>query len=223
MMRFRSVHAGFTIIELMIVVALMAILAGMAFPAFQSFIASNRLTAESNELLAGLNLARSEAVKAQRRVVLCRAAAADGVVSFSAASGCVTTADSEPWQAWAVFVDENGSGSIDGTERVVRVQAISGNALSVVSDTALATAGNRIAFRPDGMARGQGSMALQVAAIQVCDRSGVLAGNSNIRVVSLAAGSRMSIARANGANGTSCTVAAQPVDESGGSTPAEGG
>ncbi|OYW28041.1 MAG: Pre-pilin like leader sequence, partial [Methyloversatilis sp. 12-65-5] len=96
MTRLRPAHAGFTMIELMIVVTLMAILAAFAFPAFQSFIASNRLTAESNELLSGMNLARSEAVRTQRRVLLCRAAAADGAVNFSATNGCVTTADSQP-------------------------------------------------------------------------------------------------------------------------------
>ncbi|MCQ9379087.1 GspH/FimT family pseudopilin [Methyloversatilis sp. XJ19-49] len=219
MTRLRPAHAGFTMIELMIVVTLMAILAAFAFPAFQSFIASNRLTAESNELLSGMNLARSEAVRVQRRVLLCRAAAADGVVNFSATNGCVTTANSEPWQAWAVFVDENSNGAIDGTERILRMQAIAGNALELISNDDLAAAGNRIAFRPDGMARGQGSLALQTAQVRVCDRSGAL-GGSNMRVVSLVSGSRMSIARGNDAN---CGVTVQPVEEGGGgSTPVEG-
>ena len=220
MTRFRPAHAGFTMIELMIVVTLLAVLAAFAFPSLQSFIASNRLTAESNELLSGMNLARSEAVRVQRRVLLCRAAAADGVVNFSATNGCVTTANSEPWQAWAVFVDENSNGAIDGTERILRMQAITGNALELISNDDLAAAGNRIAFRPDGMARGQGSLALQTAQIRVCDRSGAL-GGSNMRVVSLVSGSRMSIARGSDAN---CGVTVAPVEEGGGgSTPVEGG
>lgn len=219
MTRLRPAHAGFTMIELMIVVTLMAILAAFAFPSFQSFIASSRLTAESNELLSGMNLARSEAVRVQRRVVLCRAAAADGVVDFTAASGCVTTADSQPWQAWAVFVDENSNGALDGTERILRVQPITGNALELISNDDLAAAGNRIAFRPDGMARGQNSLALQAAEVRVCDRSGALSAN-NMRVVSLVSGSRMSIARGSDAN---CGVTVAPVEEGGGgSTPVEG-
>ena len=187
--------AGFTLIEMMIVVVIMAILSAVAFPAFQAFIASNRLTAESNELLAGLNLARSESVRVQRRVVLCRAAASNGVVTFSAGNACVTTADSNPWQAWGVFVDDDSSGDLNGTERVVRVQAINGSSIRVVSDSTLATAGNRIVFRPDGMARGAGSLALQSAQIRVCDNSGAITGE-NVRIVSLASGSRMSVSRA---------------------------
>jgi len=222
MTRLRPAHAGFTMIELMIVVTLMAILAAFAFPSFQSFIASNRLTAESNELLSGMNLARSEAVRVQRRVLLCRAAAADGVVSFTTTAGCVTTSDSEPWQAWAVFVDGvsgDPDGVFNGSDRIVRLHAISGSALNLISDDALAAAGNRIAFRPDGMARAHDSSALQTAQVRVCDRSGVLSGN-NMRLVSLASGSRMSIARGNDAN---CGVVVQPVEEGGGgSTPVEG-
>ncbi len=206
-------------IELMIVVTLMAILASFAFPAFQSFIASSRLTAESNELLAGLNLARSEAVRIQRRVVLCRAAATDGAVTFSAASGCITTADSEPWQAWAIFVDEDASGNINGTERVVRVQPINGNALRLISDDDLGTAGNRIAFRPDGLARGHDSLALQAAQIRVCDSSGSLSVD-NMRVVTLVSGSRMSVLRASGVD---CGVTVATPEEGGGESIPAGG
>jgi type IV fimbrial biogenesis protein FimT len=206
MTRLRPAHAGFTMIELMIVVSLLAILAAFAFPSFQSFIASSRLTAESNELLSGMNLARSEAVRVQRRVLLCRAGATGGVVNFSATNGCVTTADSEPWQAWAVFVDENSNGAMDGTERIVRVQAITGNALEFISNDGLAAAGNRIAFRPDGMARGQDSLALQAAEVRVCDRSGALSGG-NMRVVSLVSGTRMSVAKGTDSN---CGVTVAP-------------
>jgi type IV fimbrial biogenesis protein FimT len=205
-----SRHAGFTLIELMLVVLLMAVLAAFAFPAFQSFIASTRLTAESNELLSGLNLARSEAVRLQRRVVLCRAAASDGVVTFAEGSGCITSDDGQPWQGWGVFVDQDTDGVLDADEDVVRVQAISGAALRITSDANLGAAGNRVVFRPDGLARGPGTLALQAGQIFVTDGT----NESSLRCVTLASGSRMSVMKADvGRNPRQCEVPVAPEPE----------
>jgi len=69
-----SARRGFTLIELLIVIALVAILATLAGPAFRSFIQNTRATAQANELVAALNLARSEAAKRGVTVELCAAA-----------------------------------------------------------------------------------------------------------------------------------------------------
>lgn len=54
---------GFTLIELLVTIAVMAILATIAVPGFQRMMAVNRVVADYNEVLSGLNFARSEAVK----------------------------------------------------------------------------------------------------------------------------------------------------------------
>ncbi len=186
---------GFSLIELLIVVALLAIVAAMAMPSLQGFVASNRLTAESNELLAGINLARSEAVRTQRRVILCRVASSAGRVTLTASSGCVTTADGAAWQGWAVFVDSDSDGSFDTGEPMLRSQAITAASLVFASDAVLGAAGNRIVFRPDGLARAVDAVALQAAQITVCDSSGALAANNGRNVV-LLSGSRVAVTRA---------------------------
>jgi type II secretion system protein H len=56
-------NSGFTIIELMIVVALIAIIATIAVPSFQGLIESNRLKSTTNNVLGILNYARTEAVR----------------------------------------------------------------------------------------------------------------------------------------------------------------
>lgn len=211
----RSAQHGFTLIELMIVVALLAIISAFALPAFQSFIASNRLTSEANELLAGLNLARSEAVRTQRHVVLCRT---NGVVEVDPSDpncpmkieGCVETSAGS-WQGWAVFVDSDSNGVYARSECVVRTHVPSGS-LNVVSNNDLGSTGNRIKFRPDGLARAQDSMALQNAGISVCDSSGSLSLTANARNVNLLSGSRMAVTR--GGN-SSCGVTSveEPVEE----------
>jgi len=57
------IQRGFTIIELMITLLIVAILSTMALPSFTQMIKNNRLTTQANELVLALNLSRSEAVK----------------------------------------------------------------------------------------------------------------------------------------------------------------
>lgn len=61
---------GFTLIELMVVVALVAIVASFAVPSFQTMIANSRLASSTNDLVGVLNFARTEAVKRGRTVMV---------------------------------------------------------------------------------------------------------------------------------------------------------
>jgi len=63
-------NRGFTAIELMVTVALLAIFATFAFPNFTNLILRNTIDSEANDLIVMLNLARSEAIKRNRSVSL---------------------------------------------------------------------------------------------------------------------------------------------------------
>jgi type IV fimbrial biogenesis protein FimT len=54
---------GFTLIELLITLAVLAIVLAFAVPSFTNLIENSRVTTQTNNLLAAVNLARSEAVK----------------------------------------------------------------------------------------------------------------------------------------------------------------
>src|SRR3974377_2424724 len=56
-------HAGFTLVELLITVLVLAILLGLAVPAFRSFMQNDQQWVGQNNLVLSLNSARSEAVK----------------------------------------------------------------------------------------------------------------------------------------------------------------
>ena len=67
----RSVRrAGFTLIELMVVVALISIMLVIAVPSFASFISNYRVTGATNDFLQGITLTRTEALKRSRRVLM---------------------------------------------------------------------------------------------------------------------------------------------------------
>ena len=75
---------GFSLIELMVVIAIAAVLASLAVPSFQGMIASSNLTSTTNDLIATLARAKSDAVRRGKRVTVC--------ISANGAS-CTTTGD----------------------------------------------------------------------------------------------------------------------------------
>jgi len=62
--------AGFTMVELMVAVAILGILAGFAAPAFRDMMVNERVKSASFELTAALTVARSEAIKRNVSVTL---------------------------------------------------------------------------------------------------------------------------------------------------------
>lgn len=60
--------AGFTLVELLVTVAVITIVATIAVPGFQGMMARNQLAADYNVVLSGLNQARSEAIKRRENV-----------------------------------------------------------------------------------------------------------------------------------------------------------
>lgn len=68
---------GLTLIELMVTIAVLAILISIAVPSFTTMIRNNSSLALGEELVVALNYARSEAVKRGARVALC--GSADGL------------------------------------------------------------------------------------------------------------------------------------------------
>jgi type IV fimbrial biogenesis protein FimT len=63
--------AGFTLVELLITIVVVSILLALGAPAFKDFIKNNRVTAQTNDLVSAIQLARSEALKRGTNMVVC--------------------------------------------------------------------------------------------------------------------------------------------------------
>ena len=124
---------AFTLIELLITLAVVGILATISAPSMKQFIHSNRLSTATNELIADFNLARSEAIKRSISTGVCK----------SSGTACTTTG---VWTTgWLVFADTDLTPGWSATDTVLRVHESLPGGISVTA------AANVVMFSGQGL------------------------------------------------------------------------
>jgi len=135
--RFVGVNDGFTLIELLVTLAVSVVLLGLAAPAMMGLVATRRANSLTNDLVASINLARSESIKRNDRVVLCKST--DG-------ASCSTTGSWE--QGWILFQDINNNALRESTEEVLKRQNPSSGGVTLTGNQNVA---NYLSMTPSGM------------------------------------------------------------------------
>lgn len=144
-------NSGFTLLELLITVAIISIVMAIAVPSMTTFTQNDRLTTNINTLIGHLAYARSEAVKRSQQVSIC-------------SSNNATTCTGGNWQdGWIVYIDADGDNSFTAGEEVLRAQqALEG------ANTLTTAIGTQVTYDYRGFVN-----AASVGNFQLCDgRSG---------------------------------------------------
>ena len=165
-------QSGFTLLELMITLAVAGVIVGLAAPTMRTFGQNNKLAGASNDLLRSFQIARSEAIKRQQNVVVCATTdptAANPVCSYGAFNG------------WIVFQDTNSNWQSDGdaTEPVIERHGLLDTTLNVRNDK------NGIeSYNSQGFANPKATKD-PTRNIVICDKRGVTlsAGSSTARAI----------------------------------------
>jgi len=165
---------GITLVELLVALAIIAIVAGFAIPSFLGLVASTRVSSTVNAFVLDTRYARGEAMRRGKTVTICRSA--DPAAKPPKCSGGNGAAVGGWREGWFVFTDEDGDGAFDsGADSVVRIQdafAYTGSFLAVNNAGSPVNNRNHISFDANGRAVGLQTRWLVQAA-------GALASNSS--------------------------------------------
>jgi len=130
---------GLTLIELLVTLAVVAILAMVAVPSMQSHLAARSTAGGADQLMQALRLARSESIKRLTTVTLCSTPdphAASPDCGGDWASG------------WLVFVDTDRDAAVGGNDLVLKVGAVPASVGGLAEDAGA----HSVTFEANGLA-----------------------------------------------------------------------
>ncbi|SIS41512.1 type IV fimbrial biogenesis protein FimT [Thalassolituus maritimus] len=159
---------GFTLLELLVVVAISGILLGVGLPAMGALIERNQFEAEVSALHRAVALSRSMAVYRGEAVSLC---------PLDNLGNC-----SDQWSnSLSIFADTDRSGSLDENEVIIKVlPALSGDSSNLIRDFNRSSA---VMFYPSGSAFGRnGTMKVCLRSTPNLSATIIISGSGRIRM-----------------------------------------
>lgn len=128
----QSQNIGFTLIELMVTIAVAAVLLVIAAPNFVAFQRSSELTSAANSFVAALGAARGEAMKRGRQAVV------------------VPRQDNNWATGWTVFVDTDNNQQFNGSDILILQQAALPSYFSATGQGTAQSSPAYVMFNPSG-------------------------------------------------------------------------
>lgn len=152
----RKRASGVTLIELMVTISIAVITITIAVPSFQGVITRNRIASFTNQLVQSFHLARSEAIKRGRNVIVCPS---------NSTNDADPTCDGTAWtDGWIIYLDQDGDSSFNNDDVLIRVGQL--GAVPVQITTSEFADG--IEFRPTGQAHKLAEMTTGSGSFILC-------------------------------------------------------
>ena len=112
---------GFTLVELLVSLSVVAIITSVAAPSFTALMKSTSISSSVNTFLADMRFARAEALRRGGGVVMCRS---DAPEAATPACGTGSGPGGNGWvSGWIIFHDLNNDGTKAAAEPLLRVQS----------------------------------------------------------------------------------------------------
>jgi type IV fimbrial biogenesis protein FimT len=146
-MRHGQSNDGLTLVELLVTVALAALLVTLAAPSFQGLITKMQRSTVISGISEALFYARGEAVRRGAFVSIC---------ALSSVSECATSAAPDWNLGWLIFSDGDGDGVLEAGDELLRVAVSEHRQYSLKGAGAIAQS---LTFKPDGAPMAFGSLA----------------------------------------------------------------
>lgn len=191
---------GFTLIELMVTIAVAALVLTIAVPSFESAINNGRLSSAANEMIGALQSARAEAIRHNKRAGFCLSKTAN-----MANPSCVA-ANATDANGWITFLDLDRNGSYGAADTLLRTGTSHGRI--VIQASSNVQGRSRVIFRSDGFARDNGGTSFLNGAIDLCIPT--TRPPTNIRRILIGSGGRMSMTIPEGGTGV-CNAPGNPT------------
>lgn len=133
-----SRRQGFTLVEVMVSIAILSMLAALAVPAFREISEKFSVSSVTDEMVAAINLTRNSAVQYNGNVVIIKLTEAETGLP----SGTCNT--NQNWSCgWRVFADTNGNAAWDAGETNIYTFSMSRNVVVMRSVTGVSMTANR--------------------------------------------------------------------------------
>jgi len=133
-------NRGFTLIELMVTIAIAGVLLAVGIPSFQGFISNSNMAATNNAMVYSIQLARSTSMERLSAAGVCAS-------NSPSASDAGCDAGAGYASGWIVYADDNGNGARDAAEDILERVEAPGNAFTFTPDAVFE---NQIYFNDSG-------------------------------------------------------------------------